>query len=80
MNGAVGLTAVSTENLRRLMRAVYREELVCPHDRIGLAVVGLGHIADDVEVLRGLDNRAVLAVLTCTIAERTKFSGKATAG
>ena len=70
MIGTRGLTNVRTEHLKHLLRAVHKGDLSCPIDRPGLATVGLLHIADDVEVLRGLDRAGVKVALICTLSER----------
>jgi len=70
MFGSGGLTALSVPQLQLLLKAVHREELPCPIDRIGLATVGLLHLGDDIEVLRGLDRAGVRAVLISVLAER----------
>ncbi len=70
MLGSGGLTALPTPQLELLLKAVHKDELGCPIDRIGLATVGLLHLGDDLEVLRGLDKSGVRAVLISVIAER----------
>jgi hypothetical protein len=66
-----GLTAVSTDDLKAVLRAVHRGELPCPIVAQGLAMTGLLRLLDDLEPLRGLDEAGVRAVLTCTLAERS---------
>ncbi len=69
--GAEGLSKVSTEDLKKALRAVHREDLPCPMDVQGLALCGLQHVAQVFTGhLRGLDTRAVRAVLTAVLAER----------
>lgn len=70
MIGTGGLTAVPTPQLQLLLKAVHKEELPCPIDRVGLATVGLMHLGDDLEILQGLDIRGVRAVLVSVLAER----------
>jgi hypothetical protein len=65
------LVAVRREHLVVLLRAVHRGELQCPITQRGIAEVGLLHIADDLDHVRGLDKSAVQAVLVAVIAERT---------
>lgn len=65
-----GLTDVPTSDLEKLLRVVHHGQLPCPLDVPGLTCVGLQHIADRVDVLRGLDERAVRVVITTVIAER----------
>lgn len=68
--GARGLTEVATKDCENLLRAVHRGDLPCPLDHPGLARNGLQHTADLLDHLRGLDARAVTAVLVAVIAER----------
>ena len=64
------LKRVGSEDLRAILRFVHRGELNCPIDPIGLAVVGLLRLQDDVEALAGLEEAAVRAVISCVLAER----------
>lgn len=70
MLGGRGLVAVAESDLVALLRAVHRGELPCPITRTGLAIVGLLRLGDELDVLQGLDERAVKAVLVSVIAER----------
>lgn len=65
-----GLTALSTTDLERLLRALHRGELRCPIGHTELHMAGLSYLVDRVEALRGLDERAVRAVLVAVLAER----------
>jgi len=64
------LTAVKTDDLKALLRAVHRGELTCPVTAKALAEVGLLRLGDELDFLRGLDEPAVRAVLVAVIAER----------
>jgi len=68
--GTDGLTRVRTEHLIELLRSVHRGTLKCPFDQTDLAVAGFLGIADELHHLRGLDQRAVTAVLLAVLAER----------
>jgi hypothetical protein len=68
--GAQGLTAIKTDDLRELLRAVHRGDLPCPITQIGLGRAGLLRLVDDLGHLRGLDDHAVRAVLVAALAER----------
>ena len=70
MIGSGGLKRVSTKDLKEILKLVHREELSCPIDRIGLATTGLLRLGDDLEVLYGLDDKAVRAVIVSVLAER----------
>ena len=66
-----GLTQVSTEALKTLLRAVLREEIAVPLTFEELTRCGLQHCASELlDTLRGLDERAVKAVLMAVLAER----------
>jgi len=67
-----GLTHLTTAQLERLLAAVHREQLACPLDAAQLHASGLSDVADRVAALRGLDRRAVKAVLVAVIAERRR--------
>ncbi|MEQ1567796.1 MAG: hypothetical protein ABMA64_19295 [Myxococcota bacterium] len=72
MIGSPGLTRVRTDHLVELVRAVHRGTLRCPFQRVDLATAGFLAIADNLEHLRGLDARGVLAVVTAVLAERAR--------
>lgn len=68
----LGLVTVSTEELRTLLRAVYRQQVECPLTIATLTAVGLQDRADVLLAhLRGLDHRAVHAVVVAALAERS---------
>ena len=71
LRAAVGLTEVSTPDLEKALRSLYRGDLACPLTIADLTRVGLQHCATDLlDVLRHLDHEAVRAVLVSVIAER----------
>lgn len=74
--GSDGLTKVSTRDLEQILRLVHRGELGCPIDRIGLATTGLLRLGDDLDVLAGLEERAVRAVIVAVLAERRGAGGR----
>ena len=66
-----GLTEVSTDALKALLRAVLHEEIGAPLTFEELTRCGLQHCASELlDTLRGLDARAVKALLTAVLAER----------
>lgn len=69
---ALGLKAVRTQDLEQILRLVHKGELACPIDQTGLAIAGLLRLGDDLGHLRGLDERAVKAVLIAVLAERRR--------
>ena len=70
MIGKRGLTAVSTGDLKAMLRALHREELTCPITQLSLASAGFLRLGDDLELLQGLDRPAVRAVLVAVLYER----------
>lgn len=68
----LGLVTVSTDELRKLLRAVFKEQVECPLTVAGLAAVGLQDCGDVLlSHLRGLERQAVHAVVVAALAERT---------
>jgi len=66
-----GLTPLSTEVLEKLLRHIYRKDVVCPLNSEGLAIIGLQYCQESIlEALRSLEAKAITAVLVCVIAER----------
>jgi len=72
MFGGQGLVGVQDADLVALLRAVHRGELECPITQIGLAQTGLLRLGDDLDVLQGLDERGVKAVIVSVLAERRR--------
>jgi hypothetical protein len=67
----VGLRHVETEHLRLLLKMVHREELRFPLTPLELARIGLQEPSERIlGTLRGLEGRAVRAVLVAVLAER----------
>ncbi len=68
-----GLTDVSTDDLKKLLRLLYRKEINCPLNPVELARTGLQNATNPLlGQLRGLEERAVWAVLTAVLSERLK--------
>lgn len=66
-----GLVSVATPHLRALLSALHRGELRLPLAIAELARLGLQEPGEELlDQLRGLDERAVRAVLVCVLAER----------
>ena len=67
----LGLTRLTTEQLKDLLRFVYREELTCPITPAQLAPLGFqGESESIMNTMRNLDAHATRAVLIAVIAER----------
>ena len=74
-----GLTRISDEELRTLLRAAYHGKLRYPLRRSELLAQGLGELADRAEALLGLDERGLRTVVACVLAER-EAAGRRTGG
>lgn len=73
---ALGLTEVSTDDLRKLLRALHRGEVTCPLTPVGLTCIGLQDAVGDLLAhVRGLERAAVHAIVVAVIAERERGSG-----
>ncbi len=73
MQGAgAGLTGLSTTDLERILRALHRGQLECPIGHAELHMAGLSYLVDRIGALRGLDERAVRAVVVAVLAERKR--------
>jgi hypothetical protein len=71
MNPQLGLTGLATDDLKKLLRLVHRQEICCPLTIVELTRVGLQEPAEFIlRQLRGLDADSTRAVLTCVLAER----------
>ena len=72
LDAGKALTAVRTEDLVAVLRAVHRDELPCPITALGLAQAGMLRLQDDLGFLSGLERGAVQDVLIAVIAERRR--------
>jgi hypothetical protein len=71
MEPGQGLTALSTDELKRLLSYLHKGQLECPINAHRVACVGFQHKhAELMYALRNLDDEAVRAVLVCVLAER----------
>ena len=66
------LTRVTSDQLRTLYRQIYRGELECPFDRRALLNRGLNPQAEECDLLFGLEEPGVRAVITAVLAERER--------
>ena len=66
-----GLTELTTDELKRLLQLVYRDQVEFPLSAQRIACIGFQykHLAL-MNALRGLDKNATRAVLVCVLAER----------
>jgi hypothetical protein len=70
-----GLTKLTDEQLKSLIRKIYRGELLCPFTRVDLLARGLNAVAEEGDLLFGLDEAGVRAVIAATLAERRRLQG-----
>lgn len=74
MHGGRGLSAVRTEVLVDLLRAVHRGTLPCPLTTEALTRHGMQAQVEELSFLRDLDQRGVISVVVAVIAERRSAS------
>ncbi|MEO0322261.1 MAG: hypothetical protein AAF447_04855 [Myxococcota bacterium] len=65
-----GLAAVPAEDLVKLLRLVHQGHVAFPLTRVELLVRGMNRLADHADVLVGLDEAGVRAVIVAVLAER----------
>ena len=68
--GQGGLSSLSDEQLRAVLKRVYTRELKCPFGRSDLLMRGLNAVAEEGELLFGLEESGVRAVISAVFAER----------
>ena len=72
-----GLTNFTTDELKRLLQVVYRDQVEFPLNAQRIACIGFQYKHHDlIQALRGLDTPAVQAVLVCVLAERLQQEEK----
>ena len=68
-----GLTEMTTEELRKLLRLIYRKEIQFPLNAQRIACSGFQYKHQVlIDALRDLDLKAAQAVIVCVLAERLK--------
>ena len=68
-----GLTDLSTEELKKLLRLIYKEEATFPLNAQRIACIGFQYKHSVLmNALRGLDANAARAVIVSVLAERLK--------
>ena len=66
-----GLTSLTTDHLKRLLKYLHGGSLTLPLDAHGIAAAGFQFRHQELmSALRGLDEPAVRAVLVCVLAKR----------
>jgi hypothetical protein len=70
-NSPEGLTNLSTEELKKLLRLIYKNEVRFPLDAERIACIGFQYKHSVlINALRDLDATASRAVIVCVLAER----------
>ena len=64
------LSGAPTEEIRALLAAVHRGRVAFPLERTTVMLMGLNGLADHADLLVGLGERGVRAVLVAVLAER----------
>jgi len=72
----VGLAALSDEHLKAALRLLIQGKLSCPFKRSDLMAMGLNPLAEQGELLFGLDERGVRAALVASLGERREAEAK----
>ncbi len=68
-----GLTGFSTEELKKLLQLIYRDQVEFPLNAQRIACIGFQYKHQDlINALRGLSKEAATAVVVCVLAERLK--------
>jgi hypothetical protein len=65
-----GVTALPDDDLKRVMQLVYQGKLPCPFARSDLLVRGMNRVAEEGNLLIGLDEPGLRAVIAAVLAER----------
>jgi hypothetical protein len=69
----VGLTEMTTDELKKLLRLIYRNEVQFPLDAQRIACTGFQYKHQVlINALRDLDEKSARAVIICVLAERLK--------
>ena len=66
-----GLKHIPTDRLKRVFKLVIDGKLVAPVNMMVLHLAGFSDIADEMQVLYGLDQAGLRAALVIALAERT---------
>lgn len=66
----LGLTRVSDDELKRLLKVLHRELIRTPITRSGLIEAAFGHIEAELDSMVGRDRASAQALIVCVLAER----------
>ena len=69
-----GLTEMTTDELKELLRLIYKGEVEFPLNAQRIACIGFQYKHNVlINALRGLDGKAAQSVVVCVLAERLKL-------
>jgi hypothetical protein len=72
----VGLASLSDEHLKAALRLLTQGKLRCPFKRSDLMAMGLNPLAEQGDLLFGLDERGVRAALIASLGERREAESR----
>lgn len=75
-----GLSRVSDDDLKRLLKTLHRGHLRTPITRSGLIEAAFGHIEADLDPMVGRDLPSAQALIVCVLAERQAARKRAERG
>jgi hypothetical protein len=70
--GSPGLTKLNDDEIKELLAALHRGHLQFPIRLADLIGGGLPHIAEKAEIVAGLDEKGLRALLVAVMAERRR--------
>jgi hypothetical protein len=76
----LGMHRVSTDDLKRLLRALHRGVLASPLKRAALVEKGFGDLEGHLSLIVGRDAEAAKAVIVAVLQERAAWERKASRG
>ncbi len=66
----LGMSRVSDDDLKRLLKTLHRGYLRTPITRSGLIEAAFGHVEADLDAMVGRDMPSAQALIVCVLAER----------
>ena len=70
---SLALTSLSTEELKKLLHLVFKNEVELPLTPQRIACIGFQYKTTELmSVFRGLEHRSVQTILICVLAERAR--------
>jgi hypothetical protein len=75
MEQTLGLHRLADDDLTRILRALYKEQIASPVQRRGLVLAKLGHLEEHLGALIGHSKTAAIAILSAVLQERRALRG-----